>query len=98
MGKRLTAALRASEASLRISGKRSSASFQQAFTKGLAGLCCIGRVSIDPIVRRLGETPRRRKVWYGIALIGVAAVVIFALNAVYGFVAAPRRAPALSGP
>ena len=43
-------------------------------------------MSIDPIVRRLQETPRRKRLWYGVAVVGVVAVVIFALNAVYGFV------------
>ena len=43
-------------------------------------------MSIDPIVRRLGETPRRRRCGTAIALVGVVAVVIFALDAVYGFV------------
>ena len=43
-------------------------------------------MSIDPIVRRLQETPQRKRLWYGVAVVGVVAVVIFALNAVYGFV------------
>ena len=38
------------------------------------------------MARRLKEMPRRRRVWYGIVLVGVVAVVIFALDAVYGFV------------
>src|SRR5262249_21966133 len=55
-------------------------------TKGLSRPGCMRPVSIDPIVRRLQDTPQRKRVWFGIAAAGVIAVVVFALNAVYGFV------------